>query len=116
MNIPSLIMGVLYFLLAHIIVFFQLNGQFKWDWIKEHEWVMALIGIPISFLYIWGTKYVVEGLGGLLWPTRFIGFGIGMIVYSICVSYFFSEGVNLKTTLSLLLAVMLIFIQVTFKN
>ena len=115
MNIPSLITGILYFLLAHIMVFFQLNGQFKWSWFKEHEWVMAIIGIPISFLYIWGTKYTVQGLDGLLWPTRFIGFGIEMVVYAILVSYFFNEGMNAKTAVSLLLAVMLIFIQVTWK-
>ena len=116
MNIAPLISGVTFFLLAHIMVFFQLNGQFKWGWFKEHEWVMAIIGIPISFLYIWATKYTVQSLDGLLWPTRFIGFGIGMVVYAILVSYFFNEGVNVKTAVSLLLAIVLIFIQVAWKN
>ena len=116
MNITPLISGIIFFLFAHVIVFFQLNGQFKWDWFKEHEWVMAIIGIPISFLYLWGTKYTVQGLDGLLWPTRFIGFGIGMVVYAIGVSYFFNEGINLKTSISLLLALALIFIQVTWRN
>ena len=77
---------------------------------------MALVGIPISFFYIWGTKYTVEGMDGLLWPTRFIGFGIGMVIYSIMVSYFFNEGFSLKTITSLLLAVILITIQVFWKN
>jgi hypothetical protein len=113
MNISSLITGISFFLVAHTMVFFQLNGQFKWGWFKEHEWVMALMGVPISFLYIWGTKYTVQGLDGLLWPTRFIGFGIGMVVYAILVSYFFNEGINMKTTISLILAILLIFIQVT---
>ena len=116
MNVGSLISGILFFLMAHIITWFQLNGQFKWDWFKEHEWVMALVGIPISFLYIWGTKYTVAGLDGLLWPTRFIGFGVGMVVYAIFVSYFFNEGINTKTAVSLLLALILIFIQVAWKN
>lgn len=116
MNVGSLISGILFFLLAHTIAWFQLNGQFKWDWFKEHEWLMALIGVPLSFLYIWGTKYTVAGLDGLLWPTRFIGFGIGMIVYATFVSYFFNEGINTKTAISLLLALILIFIQVAWKN
>jgi len=110
MNLSPLISGIGFFLLAHIIVFFQLNGQFKWDWFKEHEWVMAIIGIPISFLYLWGTKYTVQGLDGLLWPTRFIGFGIGMIIYALGVSYFFNEGMNAKTFISLGLAVLLVCI------
>ena len=115
MNI-NLLYGVTFFLTAHFITWFQLNGQFKWEWFKEHEWVMALIGIPISFLYIWGTKYTVEGMGGLLWPTRFIGFGIGMLVYAILVNYFFNEGFSLKTNTSLILAISLIFVQVFWKN
>ena len=116
MNLTPLISGIFFFLLAHVIVFFQLNGQFKWDWFKEHEWIMAIIGIPISYLYLWGTKYTVQGLDGLLWPTRFVGFGIGMVIYALGVSYFFNEGINAKTTISLLLSIMLIFIQVAWKN
>jgi len=116
MNVTPLISGIFFFSLAHVIVFFQLNGQFKWDWFVKHEWIMALIGVPISFLYLWGTKYTVQGLDGLLWPTRFIGFGIGMIIYSIGVSYFFNEGINAKTAVSLLLALILIFIQVLWKS
>ena len=116
MNITPLISGILFFLLAHIITFFQLNGQFKWEWFKEHEWVMVLVGIPISYLYILGTKHTVAGFDGLLWPTRFVGFGIGMIIYALFVSYFFNEGINSKTAISLLLSVVLIFIQVLWKN
>jgi hypothetical protein len=116
MNITFLIYGALLFLGAHIITFFQLNGQFKWEWFKEHELIMALIGFPISYLYILATKYTVEGMGGLLWPTRFIGFGIGMVIYTMFVSYFFNEGINAKTSISLLLAIVLICIQVLWKN
>ena len=116
MNIAPLISGALFYLLAHIVVFFQLNGQFKWEWFKEHEWVMVLIGIPISYLYILGTKYTVAGFDGLLWPTRFVGFGIGVIIYASFVSYFFNEGINSKTAISLLLSVVLICIQVLWKN
>jgi hypothetical protein len=116
MNIQPLISGITCLFLAHVMAFFQLNSQFKWGWFKEHEWVMALMGIPISFLYIWGTKYTVQGLDGLLWPTRFIGFGIGMVIYTMGVSYFFNEGINAKTAISLLLAILLIFIQVCWEG
>jgi len=115
MNISSLITGILYFLLAHIMVFFQLNGQFKWDWFKTNEWVLALAGVPISFLYLWGTKYTVQGFEGVMWPARFIGFGIGMLVYGIGVSYFFNQGITPKTLVSLILAVGLISVQLFWK-
>ena len=85
-NKYSLLIGIFWFILGHVAVFFQLNGQFKWNWFKQNEFILALCGVIISFFYIWGTKYTVEGMDGLLWPTRFIGFGIGMIDYAIMVS------------------------------
>ena len=111
----SFLYGIFFFLLAHICAFLQLNGQFKWEWFAKHEWVMALCGIPMSFLYIWGTKYTVEGMDNLLWPTRFIGFGIGIIVYAIMVNYIFSEEFSIKTIISILLSVILICIQAFWK-
>ena len=115
MNLLALLQGAFFFLLAHIFTIFQLNGQFKWDWFAKNEWVLALFGVPISFFYIWGTKYIVEAFGGLLWPGRFIGFGVGMIIYAIMVSYFFNEGINLKTLTSLILATILVCVQVFWK-
>ena len=114
MNI-NLIYGILWFILAHAVVFFQLNGQFKWEWFKENEWVMAFIGIPISFFYIWGTKYTVVGMDNLLWPSRFIGFGIGIAIYAILVNYFFGEGFTPKTVISIILSLILICIQAFWK-
>jgi len=111
----SLLYGIFFFLLAHICAFLQLNGQFKWEWFAKHEWVMALCGIPMSFLYIWGTKYTVEGMDNLLWPTRFIGFGVGIIVYAIMVNYIFSEEFSIKTIISILLSIILICIQAFWK-
>jgi len=111
----NLLYGILLLIGGHICAWFQLNSQFKWDWFKEHTWVMVLLGIPCSYFFILGTKYTVEGMGGLLWPTRFIGFGIGMVIYAILVNHFFNEGFNIKTIISLLLAVILICIQVFWK-
>lgn len=115
MNIEKLLIGIFWFILGHTAVFFQLNGQFKWNWFKQNEFILALCGVIISFFYIWGTKYTVEGMDGLLWPTRFIGFGIGMIVYAIMVSYFFNESITTKTLVSLIISVLLILIQIMWK-
>ena len=77
---------------------------------------MALAGLAISFFYIWGTKYTVLSFDGLLWPPRFIGFGIGMIIYALGVWFFFKEGITPKTFISLILCVILISIQVLWKT
>ena len=112
--IPLLI-GMAMFLVAHILTFFQLNGQFLYKSFQKHEWAVAAAGVILSFFYIWGTKYTVEAFSGLLWPGRFIGFGVGMVVYAVMVSYFFNEGINLKTLTSLILATGLVCVQVFWK-
>ena len=55
-------------------------------------------------------------MDGLLWPTRFVGFGIGIIIYAILVSYFFGEGFTTKTIISILLSFVLICIQAFWKT
>ncbi len=109
-------LGIGWFILAHIAVFFQLNGQFKWVWFKNNEFILAAAGLVISYFYIWGTKATVAGFNGLLWPARFVGFGVGMIIYALGVSYFFKEGITTKTFISLALCVLLICIQILWKN
>lgn len=116
MKYNELLIGIGMFVVAHILAFFQLNGQFIWKWFGKNEVLVAAFGFIISFFYIWGTKYTVNGFEGLLWPARFIGFGVGMIVYAIAVSYYFNEGISLKTSISLILAVALICIQTLWKN
>ena len=115
-KLADLLIGVFMFFIAHVLTFFQLNGQFlKPDWFRKNEFWVAAAGIILSFFYIWGTKYSVLGFNGLLWPARFIGFGVGMIIYAIGVSYFFNEGITPKTAVSLCLSLILICIQVLWK-
>ena len=117
LKIGDLLLGVGLFFIAHILTFFQLNGQFlKTDWFRNNELIVAASGIILSFFYMWGTKYTVSGTGNLLWPARFIGFGVGMVVYALFVSYFFKEGITNKTLVSLSLALILICIQVLWKT
>ena len=116
MKYNDLLIGIVAFLAAHILAFFQLNGQFfKMDWFRKNEIIVAAFGFILSFFYIWGTKYAVSGFNGLLWPARFIGFGVGMIIYAIGVSYFFNEGITTKTAVSLIISISLICIQVLWK-
>ena len=116
MDIGKLFIGIFWFIIGHVFVFFQLNGQFKWDWFKKNEFIVASTGLIISYFYIWGTKNTVEAFNGLLWPARFVGFGVGMIIYAIGVSYHFNEGLTPKTWVSLSLALILICVQVLWKT
>ena len=110
MIVKDLLIGVGAFIVAHLLTFFQLNGQFlKTDWFRNNEFIVAASGMILSYFYIWGTKYTVSGIDNMLWPARFIGFGVGMVIYAILVSYFFNEGITTKTFVSLILALILLW-------
>jgi len=111
----NILYGVIWFFIGHITVWFQLNGQFKWEIFNKYQWLVVICGIPISFMYLLATKYTVQGFDGLLWPGRFIGFGVGMVIYSILTSHFFDEGITLKTAISLGLCLILISVQIFCK-
>ena len=102
----NILYGVIWFFIGHIAVWFQLNGQFKWEIFNKYQWLVVICGIPISFMYLLATKYTVQGFDGLLWPGRFIGFGVGMVIYSI---------LTLKTAISLGLCLILISVQIFCK-
>jgi len=55
-KVTELLQGVGFFVIAHILTFFQLNGQFlKTDWFRKNEFLVAAAGIILSYFYIWGT-------------------------------------------------------------
>ena len=114
-DIRSVIMGVGVFLFVHVLTWFQLNGQFFSEWFKNNNFILALFGIPISYLYIYGTKYCYQGFGGLVWPGRFIGFACGMVVFAVLASLVLGEGITTKTYVSLALATALVAVQVLWK-
>ena len=111
----NLVVGITLFAATHIIIWFQVNGQFVWSWAKDHPWTMSLLGFPISYILIIATKFIVAGFDGLLWPGRLIGFGSGMIVMAVLTWYMLGEGISTKTLVSLFLATTLVFIQILWK-
>jgi len=116
MDLRSLFIGLLFMIAAQVSAWFQLNSQFFWDWSKRHEWLMIIVpSIPISYFYLYATKYLVEGFGGVMWPSRFLSFGVGVVIFAILVYLLNNESLNAKTIVSLVLAFTLIAIQVLWK-
>ena len=75
----------------------------------------CIFAIPISYAFIYATRYVVEYFDGALWPGRFIGFATGMIAFAILTNLYMNEGINSKTMISLVLATTLVCIQILWK-
>ena len=112
----KLLAGVGLFLFGQILIWYQTNGQFRWEWCAKNPFAMALIfSIPISFAFIIASKYVVGYFDGSLWPGRFIGFATGITSFAILTSFYMDEVINAKTAISLVLATALVAIQILWK-
>jgi hypothetical protein len=114
-NVTKLITGTLLFLLGQTLVWYQINGQFISEWIKQHPLVMSLMGVPISFIYIYATQYTTEAFDGDLWPQRLIGFSMGMIAFAILTFIHLNQGITMKTAVTLALATAIVVIQIVWK-
>jgi multidrug transporter EmrE-like cation transporter len=107
----DLVKGILFSLIAQIISFLQLQGQNKYDFIKNNIWFPVLMGIPISFLFILSVRHMVIAYNGEIWPGRLIGFGIGVTVFTTMSHIMFKEPLTLKTIVCLGLALLILLIQ-----
>ena len=114
-NIKDIIIGSLLFLIGQTAVWYQLNLQFINEWFKNNSWFMSLMGVPISYFFIYGTKYSVEGFDGELWPGRLIGFACGMITFAFLTWLHMNQGLTPKTIVTLTLAVAIVLIQILWK-
>lgn len=111
----NLIKGILWGLLGQIFSFLQLQGSVKYDWYQKYPIIVLLTSIPSAWFYLNSVSYLVEWGNGQLWPSRLIGFGIGIIVFVTLSIILFKEPITLKTLLCLGLAVIILGIQIFWK-
>jgi multidrug transporter EmrE-like cation transporter len=111
----NIIWGILWGLVAQIITFIQLQGQLKYDFLKQNTWFTVLMGIPISFMFMQSVKNFVLAFNGEIWPSRLIGFGIGVVVFTLMSELLFKEPFTTKTGVCLILGICIIAIQVFWK-
>ena len=76
---------------------------------------MLLLGLPISYLFIKSVENIIIAYNGEIWPSRLIGFGIGIIVFYLMSYFMFNESITLKTFVCLFLSVCIILIQLFWK-
>lgn len=111
----SILTGILIFFIAQVLIWYQSNSQFFNEWARQHPFILSLLGVPISYAYIIASRYVVSGFGGMLWPSRLIGFASGMILMSVLTYIHMGQGITPKTGITLMLAVMIVLIQILWK-
>lgn len=101
-------------IIAQIISFIQLQGQLVWKFPKENPYVMMLLGLPISLIFIKTTKIFNQHFDAN-WPGRLIGFGLGIIIFTIMSWVIFKEVPTFKTIVCLSLAFIIVLLQVFWK-
>lgn len=111
----NLIRGFVYGLVAQVLTFIQLQGQMKIEWFKNNTLLVACMGVPISLLFMYSVKNFVLAYDGQIWPSRLIGFGIGVAVFTIMSHYMFKEPLTPKTLVCLGLGLGIILIQIFWK-
>lgn len=112
----GLVIGVVLFVLAQVLIWFQTNSQFLSPWARKNALLIALLGgTLISYIFIKATGFVVEFYDGQLWPTRFVSFATGVISFAFLTWFFMGEPIDMKTTLCLLLALAILAIQVLWR-
>jgi len=108
----NLVLGVIYGFIAQVLTFLQLQGNIKYGWYDKHKILLLLVSIPISWCYIQSVRLFVTGFNGEIWPSRIVGFSIGIIVFSIMGYFMFGETITVKTGVCLFLALIILLIQI----
>jgi hypothetical protein len=103
-----IVITIALFLLNNVLIWYQLNSQLVWDWAKgtKSMWIMSLLGIPISMMFWYATKWGYLGFGNL-WSVRFLGFATSMITFPIMTYLYLGETITLKTLISIILALII---------
>jgi len=107
--------GVILGLIIQAVTFLQLQGPIKWPSWNKHYWALALLGVPVSMIWMYYAKMMTVAFNGQIWPQRLIGFGLGAIVFALGSWMIFKEPLTIKTIVCLSLALVIVLIQIFWK-
>jgi hypothetical protein len=105
----KLFIAIVLSILGNVIAWFHMNAQFKWEWAKSFWWVL-LGGVPISFLFFYGTRFSYEYFQQY-WAIRPIGFGIATITFAVMTALVLGEVPTPRIIISLVLACIILYIN-----
>ena len=111
----ELIKGILWGVLGQITSFMQLQGSIKFGWFQKYPIIIILSAMPGMWFYLKSVNHLVNAFDGALWPSRLIGFGIGIMVFVTLSILMFKEPITLKTFICLFLAASILGVQIFWK-
>lgn len=111
----NLTYGILWGLLGQVGSFIQLQGALKYGWYEKHFWTIIVISTPLSYFYMKSVEHFVKAFDGQIWPSRLLGFGIGIVTFTLLSWLMFKEPLTLKTVISIALGCLIISLQIFWK-
>ena len=111
----DLIIGILYGIVAQILTFLQLQGNIKWGFLQKYPILTLLSAVPLSYMFLKSVEHIVKSFNGEIWPSRLIGFSIGIIVFALMSYLIFKEPITLKTVICLILGMIILGIQILWR-
>ena len=111
----KLLIGIIFATLGQIMSFLQMQGNVKYGWYEKYPIILLLTAIPSTWFYVKSVDNFVQAFDGQLWPSRLIGFGIGIIIFVTMSMILFKEPITIKTLVCLILACPILCIQIFWK-
>ncbi len=113
--ITEFLKGATYGLFAQIITFLQLQGNIKWGLLSKYPILTLLTSVPMGWMFMKSVEHFVAAYNGEIWPSRLIGFAIGIIVFASMSMLLFKEPVSMKTFVCLVLSCCILGIQIFWR-
>ena len=111
----NLFYGILFGLIGQIGSFMQLQGGIKYGWYPKYLWLSMLVAIPLSWFYLKSVQHFVKAFEGEIWPSRLLGFSLGIITFTLMSGILFKEPFTAKTIVSVLLGFTIVAIQILWR-
>ena len=102
---------------VHTLVWFSTNLQFVDSKLAEKSLQISLaLGIPISALAYFGSRFTYESLENSAWAVRFVAFGTSYLVFPFLTWWMLKESMfTPKTLICIMLSVLIVAIQIFWK-
>ena len=105
------LIALLFSILGNIIAWIQMNGQFKYEWMRQW-WVIGIMGIPVSYFFFYSTRWYYEYFNNY-WYVRPIGFSVATSTFGALAWFVLDELPDTKTIISLFLSIIIVILQLS---
>lgn len=111
----NLSLGIIYGVIAQLLSYIQIQGHIKYQLYHKYPILVLLLSIPMAWLYIKSAEFLFVAFDNKVWPGRFLGFAISIIMFAGLSYLMFKEQLSIKTILCVILAVIIMLIQFFMK-